>query len=53
MVVFVFFPPLRENYLIRMFESIVAVAFQSVFCSEMHQNNVIFLKNIFDISTSK
>jgi hypothetical protein len=29
------------------FESVVAVAFQSVFHAEMHQNNVFFLKKIF------
>jgi len=33
---------------------VVAVAVQSVFCLEMHQNNVFsFLKINFDISTSK
>jgi hypothetical protein len=34
---------------------VVVVAFQSVFHSEMHQNNIffIFLKIIFDISISK
>ena len=32
----------------------VAVVFQSVFCFEMHQNNIFYLKKIiFDISTSK
>ena len=37
-----------------LFESVVVVAFQSVFHSEMHQNNIFFLKkNIFDINTSK
>jgi hypothetical protein len=36
------------------FGSVVVVAFQSVFHSEMHQNNVFyFLKIIFDISASK
>jgi hypothetical protein len=30
------------------FESVVAVAFQSIFYSKMHQNNVfLFLKNYF------
>ena len=40
---------------VRVFESVVAVAFQSVFHSEMHQNNVFlfFLKSNFDISTLK
>jgi hypothetical protein len=36
--------------------SVVAVAFQITFCAEMHANDVffyIFLKIIFDISTSK
>jgi len=32
---------------------VVAVAFQSSFCSKIHQNNVLFFKIIFDISTSK
>jgi hypothetical protein len=36
-----------------MFENVVAVAFQSVFYAEMYQNNVFFLKNIFEISVSK
>jgi hypothetical protein len=37
-----------------MFESVVAVAFQSVFYLEMYQNNIfLFLKIIFYISTSK
>jgi hypothetical protein len=37
-----------------MFESVVAVAFQSVFYLEMYQNNIfLFLKIIFDISISK
>lgn len=37
------------------FRSAVAVAFQNVFCSEMHQNNIVFhfLKFISDITTSK
>ena len=37
------------------FENVLAVVFQSVFRSEMYQNNVFFhfLKLIFDISTSK
>jgi hypothetical protein len=35
------------------FKSVVAVAFQSSFCSKIHQNNVLFFKIIFDISTSK
>jgi len=36
-----------------MFEIVVVV--QSVFCLEMHQNNIffIFLKIIFDINTSQ
>ena len=34
--------------------SAVAVVFQSVFCAEIHPNNIFyFLKIIFDISTSK
>jgi len=38
-----------------LFESVVAVVFQSVFHSEMHQNEVFFyfLKIIFEISISK
>jgi hypothetical protein len=39
-----------------MFESKVAVAFQNIFCLQMHQNNIYifnFLKIIFDISISK
>jgi hypothetical protein len=37
-----------------MFESVVAVAFQSVFHSEKYFNNVfLFLKNIFEIITLK
>jgi hypothetical protein len=37
------------------FENIIAVDFQSVFHSKMHQNNIFlyFLKIIFDISASK
>ena len=36
------------------FESVVAVAFQSTFYLEMYQNNIFyFLKIIFNISTSK
>jgi hypothetical protein len=37
------------------FESVVMVAFQSVFYLEMHQNNIFFyfLKIIFDISVLK
>jgi hypothetical protein len=35
------------------FDIAVAVTFQSVFCSKMHQNNIYILKFIFDISTSK
>jgi hypothetical protein len=35
------------------FESVVAVTFQSVFNSEMHQNNILFFKFIFDINASK
>jgi hypothetical protein len=39
-----------------MFESVVVVAFQSVFHAEMHQNDIfffIFKKIIFKISASK
>ena len=38
-----------------MFGSVIATVFQSAFRSEIHQNNIffIFLKIIFDISTSK
>jgi hypothetical protein len=38
-----------------MFKIVVAVAVQSVFRLEMHQNNIflIFLKIIFEISTLK
>jgi hypothetical protein len=37
-----------------MFESVVAVAFQSSFYLEIYQNNIFyFLKIIFDISASK
>jgi hypothetical protein len=33
---------------------VVAIAFQSAFCLEIHQNNnFLFLKIIFDTSTSK
>jgi hypothetical protein len=38
------------------FESVVAIVFQKVFHSEMHQNNIYFLffkKIIFYINTSK
>jgi hypothetical protein len=37
------------------FESVIPVAFQSVFHSEIYQNNIYFyfLKIIFDINTSK
>jgi hypothetical protein len=36
------------------FESVVVVAFQSVFHSEMHQNNIFYFKKIiFNISASK
>jgi hypothetical protein len=36
-----------------MFESVVAVAFQSVFYLKIYQNNIFFKKIIFDINTSK
>jgi len=38
-----------------LFEIVVAVTVQSVFCLEMHQNKVFFyfLKIIFEINTSK
>jgi hypothetical protein len=37
-----------------MFENVVLVAFQNVFCSKIHQNNIFYFKKfIFDISTSK
>ena len=36
------------------FESMVAVVFQSIFYSEMHQNNIfLFKKLIFNINISK
>jgi hypothetical protein len=35
------------------FESVIAVAFQSVFYLKIHQNNIYFLKIYFDTSTSK
>jgi hypothetical protein len=43
----------RESNGQDVFESVVAVAFQSVFNSEMHQNNILFFKFIFDINASK
>jgi hypothetical protein len=35
-----------------LFESVIAVAFQNVFCAKIHQNDIffIFLKIIFEIS---
>jgi hypothetical protein len=36
-----------------LFGNAVAVIFQSAFHSGMYQNNIFFLKIIFDISTSK
>jgi len=38
-----------------MFESVIVIAFQSVFCGEMHQNDVFFyfFKIIFEIGVSK
>jgi hypothetical protein len=37
-----------------MFGNVTTVAFQSIFYSEMYQNNIFyFLKIIFDISVSK
>jgi hypothetical protein len=39
---------------LNLFGSVVAVAFQSVFRAEMHQNDVfLFLKIIFEINVSK
>jgi type IV secretory pathway VirB3-like protein len=39
---------------VRVIGSVVDVAFQIIFCVEMHVNNFFyFLKIIFDISTSK
>jgi hypothetical protein len=36
------------------FKSVVVIAVQSDFCSEIHQNNIfLFLKNYFEISTLK
>jgi len=38
----------------RVFDSVVAVAFQITFCAEMHANDIFyFLKIIFDISILK
>jgi hypothetical protein len=42
----------KESPIKSMFKSVVAVAFQSVFHAEMHQNN-IFFKIIFEIGASK
>ena len=42
--------------ILEVFESKVAVAFQNIFCFQMHQNNIYFfnfLKIIFDSSISK
>jgi hypothetical protein len=36
-----------------MFESVVAVAFQSVFHLKIYQNDIFFKKIIFDINISK
>jgi hypothetical protein len=43
------------GFLYSVFESVTAVAFQSIFYLEMHQKNKFFyfLKIVFDISTSK
>jgi len=39
---------------LRVFGSVVVVAFQIAFCTEIHANDFFyFLKIIFDISTSK
>jgi len=41
-------------YFKRVFDSVVAVAFQITFRAEMHANDVFYFKKIiFDISTSK
>jgi hypothetical protein len=40
--------------ILSVFVSVVAGAFQIIFCAKMHANNFFyFLKIIFDISTSK
>jgi hypothetical protein len=46
---------LSDKSLTRVFESVVTVAFQNVFCSKMYQNNIYFYfkKIIFNISISK
>jgi hypothetical protein len=45
---------LRMTSCYYLFYSVIAVAFQIIFCVEMHANDFFyFLKIIFDISTSK
>jgi len=41
--------------MVSFFKSVVVIAFQSIFYSEIHQNNIFFylLKIIFDISALK
>jgi hypothetical protein len=43
-----------RDFKLRVFDSVVMVAFQIAFCAEIHANDFFyFLKIIFDISTSK
>jgi hypothetical protein len=43
-----------RDFKLRVFGSVVMVAFQIAFCAEIHVNDFFyFLKIIFDISTSK
>jgi hypothetical protein len=51
----VFLTEFHKFFLDFVYKSVVAVAFQSVFHLEIHQNNIFFyfLKIIFDISVSK
>ena len=41
-----------NEWLVSLFGSVIAVAFQNIFPAEMHQNDV-FLKKKFEISASK
>jgi len=38
---------------VEVFVSVVVVVFQSVFCLEIYQNNIFFIKIIYDISILK
>ena len=42
----------RQGFFL-LFESVIEIVFENIFCSEIHQNNIFIFKKLFLTSTRK